>query len=288
MKTPALTFFASAFVAFGVMNTDSVKAQNAILAETYGQGVHAYNGGHLNEAQNYFTLAIDNGSQDPRAYYFRGIVSYVSGREAEAEADWQAGAEMEANGRMNPAIGRSLSRFQGLGRLKLEQIRQTARLQALAVANARSKQRYGEIQANPENTALTPPAPKASPQPSVAPPPTPPAANNPFADDNMASGKPQVVADDALEGAMNDPFANDPKAAPAPAPGGGNANPFGGGAGAGGGTDPFGGGTDPFGGGGAGGGDSDPFGGGGAADPFGGGGGAGGGDDPFGGNPFGN
>lgn len=287
MKTPALTFFAFALVAIGAMSADSAKAQNAILAETYGQGVHAFNCGHLNEAQQYFTLAIDNGIQDPRAYYFRGIVAYASGREAEAEADWQAGAEMEANGRTNPAIGRSISRFQGLGRLKLEQIRQKARLQALAVANARSQQRYGEINANPENAAAVPPAPAPAPARPVAPPPTPPAADNPFADDNMAAGQPNITSDDALEGAMNDPFADDPNAAPAPAPAGGG-NPFGGDAG---------GGTDPFGGGGAG----DPFGGdaGGGADPFGGGGDAGdagggtdpfggGGADPFGGNPFGN
>ena len=63
------------------------------------------------------------------------------------------------------------------------------------------------------------------------------------------------TADDALEGAMYNPFADDPAAAGAEAAAGADSNPFGGGGDAG---------ADPFGGGG----DADPFGGGG--DPFGG------------------
>ncbi len=85
----------------------------------------------------------------------------------------------------------------------------------------------------------------------------------------MAVGQPKVTADDALEGAMTDPFADDSAPAGAAPAAGGDANPFGG---PGGEADPFGGGgdagSDPFGGGGdAGGAMDDPFGGG--ADPFG-------------------
>ena len=259
MKTYALTIFAFALTTLGSWNVNSATAQgqNVILAETYGQGVHAFNGGRLTDAIGFFTLAIDNGSRDPRAYYYRGIVNYVSGRLEEAEKDWNAGAAIEAMGGPNLSIGRSLARFQGNGRLKLEQIRQTARLKALAKANARSKQRYGEIQSTPENSAAFKPAPRIPAQP-IAPPPTPPAASNPFTDSNL--GKVTPIAEDALAGAMSDPFANEPKASAA---GGGAADPFGGGgAAAGGGA------ADPFGGGGAaaGGGAADPFGG---SDPFG-------------------
>jgi len=263
MKTYALTMFGFALTVLSSWNADSASAQNQniILAETYGQGVHAYNGGRLTEALDFFNLAIDNGSQDPRVYYYRGIVSYVSGRPEEAEKDWNSGAVIEALRGPNLSIGRSLARFQGTGRLKLEQIRQTARLKVLAEANARSKQRYGEIQRTPENSTAVKPAPRIPALP-VAPPPTPPAASNPFADSNLGTVTP--IADDALAGAMTDPFKNETKAA-APAAGGGaaggGADPFGGGGAAGGGAD-------PFGGGGAAGGGADPFGGGGA-DPFG-------------------
>ena len=262
MKKPALSLILAA-LAWGLIPTGSASAQSAILAEFYGRGVHAYFCGLNDEAIKYLTMAIDNGIQDPRAYYFRGIAAFSAGRLAEAEADWQLGAELEASGRTNTEIGRSLARFQGTGRLQLERIRQTAQLNALAAAQERSRERYGELgAADPGATAPAAPA-AAAPSAAITPPPIPPDAENPFADD-LADGQPNVAAQDALEGAMNDPFAGeaDPSAPAAPA-----------------GTDPFGGdagGADPFGGGAGG---TDPFGGdAGGADPF------GGGDDPFGGN----
>jgi len=280
MKNSILTTFAVAVVSLGVMNGETASGQNAILSEMYGRGVHAYYAGNTSDAHRYLSMAIDNGIQDPRAYYFRGMVAQASGRLAESESDWQQGAEMEASGRTNPAIGRSLARFQGSARLKLEEIRQNARLQTAATSAARSQQRYGEIQAaegNQGGVAPAPPATAAAPK-AVTPPPAPLAAD-PFADD-MAEGEPKVVADDALEGAMNDPFADDAAAAGSAPAAADDANPFGGAGDAG--ADPFGGGADPFGGG-TDAGAADPFGGGsdaGEADPFGGGSDAGA--DPFG------
>lgn len=284
----------------------SSNAQTAVLADMYGRGVHAYYSGMMDESLQYFTMAIDNSIEDPRAYYFRGMVYNSTGRPEEAEADWKTGAEMEAAGRVKASIGKSLARLQGSARLKLESIRQKAKLEALATAMKRSKERYGELNAAGQAAApVAPAAPIPVPPTGAGTVPVPPTgAPNPFADD-MAQGQPEVVEDDALKNAMNDPFAGEAPAGtgtatpPANNPFGGNAgggaDPFGGNAG--GGADPFGGnaggGADPFGGGGAGGG-ADPFGGGGAgggADPFGGGG-AGGGADPFGGagggaDPFG-
>ena len=282
MKKYALTIFAVVLATIGSLSANNASAQNqsVILAETYGQGVHAYNGGRLTEALEFFSLAIENGSQDPRVHYYRGIVNYVSGRPEEAVKDWQAGAGIEALGGPNPSIGRSLSRFQGTGRLKLESIRQAARIKALAEANARSRQRYGEIDATPENSAAVKPAPRIPSRP-VTPPPTPPAAANPFASGIGGQPAPTKMADDALAGAMKEPFDEKPNAAAGGAPA---ADPFGGGG------VPAAGAADPFGGGGApAAGAADPFGGGGgagAADPFGGSP-AAGADDPFGGDPFG-
>lgn len=271
MKKTLLTACTFAVALVASISAETATGQNAILSQMYGRGVHAYYAGSHDEAFQYLSMAIDNGIKDPRAYYFRGLVAHTTGRTYEAEADWQTGAEMEAAGQTNTAIGRSLARFQGSARIKLEQIRQQAKLQALANAMSRSEQRYGELGATAPGAATPPPtAPPAASTPAppaVTPPPvaaTPP-AENPFAGD-MAEGDANIVADDALEGAMDDPFADDgAPAAGAAAPAAAGNDPFGGGAA---------GDSDPFGGGGAG--DSDPFGGGGAAD-----------DDPFGGNPFG-
>ncbi|MEM8665950.1 MAG: hypothetical protein AAGG48_00435 [Planctomycetota bacterium] len=273
-----------------VLTAQNSNAQTAVLSEMYGRGVHAYYAGTMDQSLQYFTMAIDNSIQDPRAYYFRGMVYEMTGRPEEAEADWKAGAKMEAAGRTNPMIGKSLSRLQGTPRLKLETIRQKAKLEALAMAMKRSKERYGELGA--ANQAATKPIAPVPPGTARVAPVPPTGAANPFADD-MAQGQPRVVADDAFKDALKDPFAGEAATAGAAGSTPPAGNPFGGN-GAGGGADPFGGagaggGADPFGGAGAGGG-ADPFGGaggGGGADPFGGGtsgGGAGaGGADPFGG-----
>ncbi|MGB7325606.1 MAG: hypothetical protein WBD31_12100 [Rubripirellula sp.] len=250
-----------------VSGISSVQAQgqDAVLAEFYGQGVHAYHAGKTTEAYELLSMAINNGSKDPRAYYFRGIVASASGRGYEADSDWQQGADLEARGEGSGSIGAALSRFQGSGRIKLEEIRRKARMQFVAESAARSRQRYGSDAAAAGAVARPAPAPRQVPAAGVTPPPAPPAADdNPFPSD---MGEPKLESDDALADAMEDPFANDAVAgdtgAPADAPA---ADPFGGDAG--GGADPFGGNT------------------GGGADPFGGD--AGGGADPFGDDPFGN
>lgn len=257
-----------------LLSPAKVSAQDNVLAETYGRGVHAFYAGRYLEARQYLTSAIDHGLADPRAYYFRGILSYSQGATYDAEADWREGAKLEATGSTGVAIGRSLSRFQGSARLKLEEIRRDARLLAAAGAPSRSQVRRNEIKAaQPPVAAAAASRPRipASSNP-ISVPPAAPSADNPFADDKgLANGQPAVDNDDALAGAMENPFKDDGGAiaggADAAAPAGGD--PFGGAADAG--ADPFGGGADagadPFGGGDAGGTMDDPFGG---ADPFGG------------------
>ncbi|MFK8113604.1 MAG: hypothetical protein AB8B91_15490 [Rubripirellula sp.] len=220
MRKSLLT--AIAVAAFGLFAPESASAQNAILAEMYGRGVHAYYSGNNTDANQYLSMAINNGIEDPRAYYFRGMVAHASGRAYEAESDWQRGAELEASGKVAASIGRSLSRFQGSARIKLEQIRQTARLQALATSAARSQQRYGELGASaaPAAPAVVP----STPAPAISAPPAPAAEENPFADDSM--GEANVVADDVLENAMEDPFPGAPDGGDA-APSTGDSSPFG-------------------------------------------------------------
>lgn len=262
----------AAFALAGSLAQEATAQSQAVLAQLYGRGVHAYYAGQYNDAYNLLSSAIGAGTQDPRAYYFRGIVLSKQGRMGEAEADWTEGARIEAE-RGGSGIGASLSRFQGMNRLKLENIRQTARFQAMATKAMRSNQRMNEIGAaappTPSTTAPGPTAPRTATPPPAAP--GADAATNPFADDSapaMAAGGAKVESVDALADADANPFADDP--APAAAAAGGADM---------GGGDPFSspkpaasGGGDPFG---TPAGGDDPF----AAPP-------GGGGDPFGGSPF--
>lgn len=271
--------FRSCFLAlFGIgmlaMTTSSrAEAQSAVLSEIYGRGVHAYHSGQYDQASQWLSMAIDNGYRDPRAYYFRGLVAASSGRGYEAESDFQMGAELEAKGAFGNVVGQSLSRVQGSTRLKLEQIRDRARLQVLATGQARSKVRYGELGVEPAPMTKAPagnvPAVGATRPRAGVMPPSVPMSENPFADD--LGQDPTVESMDAFKGAMeNAAEPNMPAGGNEPV--GGDASPFGGDSAPA--SDPFGGGApadDPFG---APSGGSDPFGGGGAMD------------DPFGASPF--
>ncbi|MEO1525523.1 MAG: hypothetical protein AAFX06_08800 [Planctomycetota bacterium] len=262
----------AAFVFAGTLAQDASAQSQAVLSQLYGRGVHAYYAGQYTDAYNYLSSAIGAGTKDPRAYYFRGIVLSNQGRMGEAEADWNAGAQLEVQ-YGGSGIGAALSRFQGMSRLKLENIRQTARFQAMATRATRSNQRMNEIGATPAAPSVTQPRATKPRAAAAAPPPAPTAdaATNPFADDTapaMAGGAATVDSVDAMADVNEDPFADDP--APAAAGGTGAApsnDPFGApkpAAPAG--NDPFG--TPPAGG-------DDPFG----APPA-------GADDPFGASPF--
>jgi len=237
------------------LTVSSANAQSNVLAEYYGLGVHAYFSHDLIQAYDRLTKAIDNGLNDPRAYYYRGLTSIASGREYEAESDFRTGAELEARGNFGPSIGQALTRIQGLHRLQIEEMRLQARLDYAIAAKARSESRYGDIQAAEGDVLRERPVPRVP----VSPPPIPSAAANPFADDAAVPAPPKVESADALEGTMTDPFADDAAAPAAPgvaAPDAGE-DPFGGSAPASA-EDPFGGAApapaeDPFGG-------SDPFG----------------------------
>ncbi len=239
-------------IAASLLTISSASAQNSVLSEFYGRGVHAFYSNDYTAATDYLSKAIDGGIKDPRAYYFRGLTSVASGREYEAELDYRTGAEMEAAGAFGSIIGQSLSRIQGSCRMEIENMRQLARLEYQASAAARSKARYQELEAAEEASMVKPAERK--PAPATPPRVAPAAGDDPF--DDKAAGKPMVESKDVLEGTMTDPFADDatPGAAPADAPPAGN-DPFG--APAAPASDPFGeaapaaddpfGGADPFG-----------------------------------------
>ena len=94
MRTSLLAAMSVALLSTATVTTAS--AQNAAVSQMYGNGVHAFYAGNNSAARENFSAAINNGSQDPRAYYFRGIVAYSQGSTYEAESDWQQGARLEA------------------------------------------------------------------------------------------------------------------------------------------------------------------------------------------------
>ena len=84
-------------------------AQEVVLGQLYGSGVHAYFAGDFVKAYDQLSGAIKGGSQDPRVYYFRGLAYLKLGRQPEAVQDFKQGAALESkdiNGTYN--VGRSL------------------------------------------------------------------------------------------------------------------------------------------------------------------------------------
>jgi tetratricopeptide (TPR) repeat protein len=125
------------------LSTVSLFAQEAVLAQQYGSGVHSYFTGDMMGAYETLTVAIEHGSRDPRAFYFRGLAYLKLGRPQEAAADFRKGAELESkdvNRFYN--VGRALERVQGNERLELENFRVDARMAALDEAERLRKARY--------------------------------------------------------------------------------------------------------------------------------------------------
>jgi hypothetical protein len=146
-----------AAVLIATSTTTQVRAQDSLLAELYGQGVHAFFAGEYEQAHEMFTTAIDQGSMDPRAYYYRGLSYGRLGRPEQSVADHKKGAELEAGGttRIYP-VARSLQRIQGKERLELERYRQVARL-AIRMRNLKAaKTRYESIQRGEVDVLVNP------------------------------------------------------------------------------------------------------------------------------------
>ncbi|MEL7263669.1 MAG: hypothetical protein AAFP69_02495 [Planctomycetota bacterium] len=230
----------------------------AVLRETLGRGIHAYNSGQVSKAFDTLSMVIGSDLKDPRAHYFRGLAASRMGRSSIAKSDWENGAQLEAKiAGGAKLVGQSLIRVQGTARIQLEGYRQRARLQAKLSGVTQGAAAKKQMQIAESRVLRNPVAGGIAASPSPVAPMTIDAAD-PFA----AVGAAQVASPDALTekvaGIMADKPVADPAAAsdPADAPA---SDPFDSGA------------ADPFGGGAAGA-DDDPFGsdtmGGGASDPF--------------------
>lgn len=162
-------------------------AQEAVLNEFYGSGVHQYFSGNMDQAIADLTASIRGGSKDPRAYYFRALAEMQRGMQQQAMADLQQGAALEsADLNQFYPVGKSLERVQGSARLAIERYRAVARAQALDQQRKRAAVRY-EQRRRAEAAVLRAAAPAAEAEAVKAaaaePLPAKPAEEDPFADE---------------------------------------------------------------------------------------------------------
>jgi len=243
-----------------LLSAASLFAQDGLLSQMYGRGVHAYFSEDYQGAYEYFTSAIDGGSKDPRCYYYRGLTYLRLGRPEEAEMDFQKGAELEA-GDVSKFynVPRALERIQGRRRMMIEQHRTKARIIAMERAEQLRALRYEQMReeeaqvlreqaeaapetpaelptepAAPETTVIapapveekpaTPPAKPATPPAEPATPPTAPAKEDPFA--TAPAAAPAEPATPPAAPAAEDPFATEPTTPTAPTPPPADEDPF--------------------------------------------------------------
>ena len=121
----------------------SLSAQEAVLSQQYGSGVHSYFAANYAKAYEQLTTAIDGGLKDPRAFYFRGLACLDLGRPQDAKLDFHAGAVLEADD-VNKLynVGKSLERIQGSAREELESYRINARMAAFEREERLERDRY--------------------------------------------------------------------------------------------------------------------------------------------------
>jgi tetratricopeptide (TPR) repeat protein len=201
--------------ALASLSAVSLFAQEAVLTQEYGSGVHAYFTGDSQQAYESLTAAIQGGSKDPRAFYFRGLTYMTLGRPQEASIDFRKGAELESkdiNRFYN--VGKALERVQGAARIELEKYRVDARMIALEQAEKIRKARYEAMKreeervlreqsvAAPEGSEVVPPPAAESDNPFAA----PEATTKPATKNGAAKPAAKKAA-----GAEEDPFAT-PKA----------------------------------------------------------------------------
>jgi hypothetical protein len=126
--------------------TPALCGQEAVLSQFYGSGVHNFYERDYFQAMSDLSAAIDGGTRDPRAYYYRGLVHQNLGNSAAAQRDMQKGAELEsADVNQFYPVGKSLERVQGSQRLALERYRALARAQAHERQVRRDAARYEQL-----------------------------------------------------------------------------------------------------------------------------------------------
>jgi hypothetical protein len=171
----------------------TASAQDTLLTQLYGQGVHSFFEGDSEKAHELFSMAIDQGSRDPRLFYFRGLTYHRLGRPEEGIEDFKRGAELEAAGEaIQIDVGASLQRVQGPTRLVLEDYRYQARLTAHVDDVQLRQRRYEEFRSDEPRVIRRPDAGAAPVELPGVPEDDP---TDPFADDPGAAAAPAAPDD---------------------------------------------------------------------------------------------
>jgi hypothetical protein len=192
-------------LAIAWLSAGSLSAQDEVLSQFYGTGVHNYWDRDYDAAMTELSASIDGGSRDPRVYYYRGLTHSKRGDSYSAQADMQRGAALEsADVDQFYPVGKSLERVQGADRKALERYRSLARAQARQRQVTRDAARYEQrrraeadvlraVPLAPPPAALlpapVPPAPAPAEPPAAQPPGAKPAEPSPF-DEKPAATKP--------------------------------------------------------------------------------------------------
>jgi len=138
-------------VALPQVRADLGAIEEQAIASTFGSGVHSYFAGDFDRSYEVLSQAIEAGTADPRAWYFRGLAALKLGRLDEAEADFSTGSKKESDNTGSWGVAKSLERVQGCDRLKLERYRVQARVASLQDDRRRTRLRYlGVESAEPE------------------------------------------------------------------------------------------------------------------------------------------
>ena len=204
----------SSLCAFAVAALISIPAfAQDPLDDVYGHAVHAYFRGDAPTAKQWLDEAIAAGSQDPRAYYFRGLCeTAMSGDPSAGESDFEQAAQLEIDGKRVVNVGKALERIQGPVRCQIEAIRRKARLASRGKYLEMQRLRYEQ---SLKNGALIPT------NPADAPPRPVPSINDPFSDGaDLNKGQPKPMPEELKNPpAADDPFGgNSNNNAPKPAP----------------------------------------------------------------------
>jgi hypothetical protein len=184
-----------------VLNAGGVSLGGDVLDELYGAGVHAYFAGNTEKSQELLNDVINAGSNDPRAYFFRGLALAKSQGDLQAGmADFEEGARLEVQRNRGREVSDSLQRIQGPMRLAIEKARKNARLSITAARFEEIKKRYGD---NPAAAAAALEAERSTPKPSTA-------SATPYeANASTADAATPMPADSPAPPAAADPFGSD-------------------------------------------------------------------------------
>lgn len=138
-----MRFFSAMAVLIAVCASGVPADDQAVIAQLYGQGVHAYFAQDYVRAYELLTTAIERGTTDPRVYYYRGLALRRLGRPEDASADFSLGAEREAKD-LNKFynVSKALERVQGEDRQAIERHRVDARVAVMQEAERILKARY--------------------------------------------------------------------------------------------------------------------------------------------------